>query len=76
MVQFVMTNYLKTAKVEFNDINNNTNNSNKKQLEENEVVDKEENIPNQEEKFTTLKQRIREDSKRLDEKEMKKQGMI
>ena len=76
MVSFVVSNYLKTAKVEFND-NNNTNRINKEndnRIEE--VVEPIQENVSQDEKIVTLKERIRNDAKRLDKKDMRKQGMI
>jgi len=76
MVSFVVSNYLKTAKVEFND-NSNINRVSEENVDRNkEVVEPiQENI-SQDEKIVTLKERIRKDAKRLDEKDMRKQGMI
>ena len=80
MVSFVVNQYLKEAKVKFND-NNNTVNMDNKKSGEIEILDKKKEeepleVSNQDEKIRTLKERIRKDSKRLDEKEMKEQGMI
>ena len=80
MVQFVVNNYLKTAKVEFNDNNNNSNLDNtkveqSKRLEENKD-EKLLDVPSQDEKIITLKERIRQETKRLDKDDMKEQGMI
>ena len=76
MVSFVVSNYLKPAKEEFDD-NNNTNRIDKEndnRIEE--VVEPIQENVSQDEKIVTLKERIRNDAKRLDEKEMRKQGMI
>ena len=76
MVSFVVSNYLKTAKVEFND-NNNTNRVSEENVDRTkEVVEHVQENPSQDEKITTLKERIRNDAKRLSEKEMKDNGMI
>ena len=75
MVQFVVNNYLKTAKVEFNDGNNKTKMGKSIVLEkkkDEQVLD----VLSQDEKIITLKEKIRKDSKRLDEEDMKEQGMI
>lgn len=76
MVSFVVSNYLKTAKVEFND-NNNTDRISEENVDRSkEVVEPIQENSTQDEKIVTLKERIRKDAKRLDEKDMKKQGMI
>jgi len=80
MVSFVVNQYLKEAKVSFNDNNNTDRVANEKDGEI-QILDKEEDeqildVPSQDEKIITLKERIRNDSKRLNEKEMKEQGMI
>ena len=60
--------------MEFND-NNNTNRISEENVDRNkEVV--EPISENTEDKITTLKERIRQDAKRLDEKDMREQGMI
>jgi len=74
MVQFVVSNYLKTAKVEFKD-------EDKRQMGKPIVLEKKEDeqvldVLSQDEKIVTLKEKIRNDSKMLSEKEMKEQGMI
>tara|TARA_R110002167_G_scaffold136101_1_gene322714 strand:+ start:3175 stop:3654 length:480 start_codon:yes stop_codon:yes gene_type:complete len=74
MVQFVVSNYLKTAKVEFKD-------EDKRQMGKPIVLEKKEDeqvldVLSQDEKIVTLKEKIRKDSKMLSEKEMKEQGMI
>tara|TARA_R110002051_G_scaffold306626_1_gene377305 strand:+ start:215 stop:676 length:462 start_codon:yes stop_codon:yes gene_type:complete len=76
MVQFVVNNYLKTAKVEFNDTINNDKKKNK--TVEVMVEKKDEQLleDNQNEKIITLKQRINNDTKQLDENEKKKLGMV
>ena len=68
MVSFIVNQYLKEAKVSFND-NNNT----KPEVVEEVVEEKE---PTQEDKIMTLKERIRQDTKQLDDKDKKKMGMI
>jgi len=68
MVSFIVNQYLKEAKVSFND-NNNT-----KPKVVKEVVQEKE--PTQEDKITTLKERIRQDTKQLDDKDKKEMGMI
>ena len=68
MVSFIVNQYLKEAKVSFND-NNNT-----KPKVVKEVVQEKE--PTQEDKITTLKERIRQDTKQLDDKDKKELGMI
>ena len=80
MVSFIVNQYLKEAKVSFND-NNNTDRVVNEKDGEIQILDKEQNeqildVPSQDEKIITLKERIRNDSKRLNEKEMKEQGMI
>ena len=65
----VFNSYLKTAQVNFDD-----KMGKEKTKKPKTVV---EDIPKTtEDKITTLKQRIREDSKQLDDKEMREQGMI
>lgn len=80
MVSFIVNQYLKEAKVSFND-NNNKSNMDKekvvlsKRMEENKdkkLLD----VPSQDEKIVTLKERIRLDSKKLDENDMKDMGLI
>jgi hypothetical protein len=68
MVSFIVNQYLKEAKVSFND-NNNT----KPEVVEEVVEEKE---PTQEDKIMTLKERIRQDTKQLDDKDKKELGMI
>ena len=68
MVSFIVNQYLKEAKVSFND-NNNT----KPKVVEEVVEEKE---PTQEDKITTLKERIRQDTKQLDDKDKRELGMI
>ena len=68
MVSFIVNQYLKEAKVSFND-NNNT-----KPKVVKEVVQEKE--PTQEDKIMTLKERIRQDTKQLDDKDKKEMGMI
>ena len=68
MVSFIVNQYLKEAKVSFND-NNNT----KPEVVKEVVKEKE---PTQEDKIMTLKERIRQDTKQLDDKDKKEMGMI
>ena len=80
MVSFVVNQYLKEAKVKF-DGNNNNDNMDSRKDREIEMVDETKveqllDIPSEYEKILTLKERIKKDSKRLDEKEMKEKGMI
>ena len=80
MVSFVVNQYLKEAKVKF-DGNNNNDNMDSRKDREIEMVDETKveqllDIPSEDEKILTLKERIKKDSKRLDEKEMKEKGMI
>jgi hypothetical protein len=77
MVQTILTEYLKTAKVEFNDNINYTN----KEIEavENLVEEEDEKLleeHSQDEKIITLKERIRKDTKQLNNKDKKELGMI
>jgi len=65
MVSFIVNQYLKEAKVSFN------NNTKPKVIEE--VKEEKET---QEDKIITLKERIKQDTKKLSEKEMKKKGLI
>ena len=65
----IFNSYLKTAQVNFND------KMDKRKTKKPKTVV--EDIPETtEDKIMTLKQRIREDSKQLDDKEMREQGMI
>ena len=68
MVSFIVNQYLKEAKVSFND----NNNTKPKVVEE--VVEEKETT--QEDKIMTLKERIRQDTKQLDDKDKKEMGMI
>ena len=68
MVSFIVNQYLKEAKVSFNDNNNTKPKVVKKVVQEKE--------PTQEDKITTLKERIRQDTKQLDDKDKKEMGMI
>ena len=80
MVSFVVNQYLKEAKVKFDDNNSTDNMVNNKNTEIKMVDEKEvEQLlvnPSKDEKILTLKERIRKDSKRLNEQEMKDKGMI
>ena len=71
MVSFIVNQYLKEAKVSFND------NNNKKRVEkvEKEVGRPEDNTK-QDEKIVSLKERIKQDTQHLTTKDMKKKGMI
>ena len=71
MVSFIVNQYLKEAKVSFND------NNNKKTVEnvENEVERPEDNTK-QDGKIVSLKDRIKQDTKQLSTSDMKKKGMI
>ena len=71
MVSFIVNQYLKEAKVSFNDGNN------KERVEEvkNEMARPEDNTK-QDEKIVSLKERIKQDTKHLTTKDMKKKGMI
>ena len=65
----IFNSYLKTAQVNFND------KMDKRKTKKPKTVV--EDIPETtEDKIMTLKQKIREDSKQLDDKEMREQGMI
>lgn len=65
----IFNSYLKTAQVNFDDKMDKEKTGKPKTVVE--------DIPKTtEDKITTLKQRIREDSKQLDDKEMREQGMI
>ena len=68
MVSFIVNQYLKEAKVSFND----NNNTKPKVVEE--VVEEKETT--QEDKIMTLKERIRQDTKQLDDKDKRELGMI
>ena len=68
MVSFIVNQYLKEAKVSFSD-----NNITKPEVVEEVVEEKE---PTQEDKIMTLKERIRQDTKQLDDKDKKELGMI
>ena len=75
MVGFVVNNYLKTAKVEFNEEKTNKIYEEpmeelKKKLVRNEVIVEEDA------KVLTLKERIRKDTKQMTEEQKKKAGMI
>ena len=62
----IFNSYLKTAQVNFND-----------KMDKRKTKTVMEDIPETtEDKIMTLKQRIRQDSKQLDDKEMREQGMI
>ena len=73
MVQFVLGRYLRTAKVEFNE-----DKINIEMLEEGPEgkLDSIEDNTNPNEKVMTLKDRIKNDTKLLNEEDKKKRGMI
>ena len=80
MVSFIVNQYLKEAKVSFND-NNSKSNMDKEKVEEPKRMEENKDkklldVPSQDEKIITLKERIRLDSKKLDEKDMKDMGLI
>ena len=82
MVSFIVNKYLKEAKVKFNDNNNRVDMVKEIVLEDKNVVEEDEeelsvNVesPNRD-KIITLKERIRNDTKQLGEKEKKELGMI
>lgn len=82
MVSFVVSQYLKTAKVEFND-NNNTDRMDKDSMVEDERLvagTEEELLPSvesdSEDKITTLKERIRKDTKLMSHAEKEKAGLV
>jgi hypothetical protein len=75
MVGFVVNNYLKTAKVEFNE--ENSNKIYEEPMEElKEKLGRDEVIVKEDVKVLTLKERIRADTKQLSEEEKKKAGLI
>lgn len=80
MVSFVVNQYLKEAKVSFND-NDSKSNMDKEKVEKPKRMEKNKDkklldVPSQDEKIITLKERIRLDSKKLDEKDMQDMGLI
>jgi hypothetical protein len=80
MVSFIVNQYLKEAKVSFND-NNSKSNMDKEKVEKPKRMEENKDkklldVPSQDEKIITLKERIRQDSKKLDEKDMKDMGLI
>jgi len=75
MVGFVVNNYLKTAKVEFNE--ENSNKIYEEPMEElKEKLGRDEVIVKEDVKVLTLKEKIRADTKQLSEEEKKKAGLI
>jgi len=71
MVSFIVNQYLKEAKVSFND------NNDKQRVEKVEKkVERPEDNTKEDEKIVSLKERIKQDTKQLNTKEMKKKGMI
>ena len=75
MVGFVVNNYLKTAKVEFNE--EKTNKIYEEPMEElKKKLVRDEVIVEEDEKVLTLKERIRKDTKQMTEEQKKKAGMI
>jgi hypothetical protein len=73
MVSFIVNQYLKEAKVSFND-NNSKSNMDKEKVEKPKRMEENKDkklldVPSQDEKIITLKERIRQDSKKLDEKD-------
>ena len=71
MVSFIVNQYLKEAKVSFNDSNN------KERVEEvNDEMERPEDNTKQDEKIVSLKDRIKQDTKHLTTNDMKKKGMI